>query len=123
MEYLDLSNIEQRFLSVAGLDESSLAGCRDFIALGKYYVESRLKASPDPEDSALCEYCAACAANYYYTCARLSRDRNMVTSAGLYPAAEDRTKAAASAAKLLSLARQGIAPLLEGGEDFAFAAV
>ena len=81
---LDLKNIEKRFSDISGVTEGELALCADFITSGKKYVEDRLSEIPDGEDRVLCEYCAACAANYSYVCARLSRERSFVTSAGLY---------------------------------------
>ena len=71
---LDYVNISRRFSDIAGIDENSIAECSDYITAGKKYVEDRLEKPPENEDLVLCEYCAACAANYSYVLARLSRE-------------------------------------------------
>lgn len=120
MEVLDLINIRRRFALLTGATEEQLASCGDFIALGKKYAEDRLTAVPDEEQAAVCEYFAACAANYYYVCSRIARGRQTVTSAGLYSSEAESEQTARHAWELLRQAKRAAGPLLRPDGGFAF---
>ena len=83
-----------------------------------YYVEDRLEKPPENEDLVLCEYCAACAANYSYVLARLSREKNLVTSAGLYTADMSDSSLKEGAKELFLNARAQIEGLFGGSFVF-----
>ncbi len=115
---LDYVNISRRFSDIAGIDENSIAECSDYITAGKKYVEDRLEKPPENEDLVLCEYCAACAANYSYVLARLSREKNLVTSAGLYTADMSDSSLKEGAKELFLNARAQIEGLFGGSFVF-----
>ena len=73
---------------------------------------------PENEETVLCEYCAACAANYFYVLARLSREKNLVTKAGLYTADLNDSSLKNGARELFLNAREQIEGLMTGGFFF-----
>lgn len=121
MECLDLSNIQRRFLNISGLSQEQLSEISDFAESGKRFVEQRLSVTPRGADRTLCEHYAACVANYDCVCARLSRDKQTVTSAGLY-SSEISGEEAEYAKRLADNAKSRIAHLLKD-ESFVFSGV
>lgn len=119
---LNLSNINSRFSAITRLSGDELSACSDYILSAKCQVERLLEVTPSDEEQSLCEYAAACIANYSYVCALLSKPESYVTANGLYSSSKPDNALFAAAKSLKDNALSQIKHLL-CDECFMFAGV
>lgn len=119
---LNLSNITNRFSQISGVSGEDLSRCADFIAYGKYTFEKLLVKTPCDEEIPICEYCAACFANYSYVCALLSTPEKYVTANGLRNASKPESSLLSSAKLLKTQALESVSHLTENS-GFVFTGV
>lgn len=119
---LNLSNITNRFSQISGVIGEDLSRCADFIAYGKYTVEKLIVKLPTDEEIPICEYCAACFANYSYVCALLSTPEKYVTVNGVRSSSKPESSLLSSARLLKEQAVASISHLTADC-NFAFSGV
>lgn len=110
---LNLSGVTRRFSAISGVDGEALSDLGDMILSAKLEVERLLTKEPSHDEYALCEYCAACIANYSYVCALLSKPSKVLTQNGVYSTSKPENSLIISALELKKQAIMQISHLTD----------